>query len=81
MKSGGGEVSSIGGKEGNSLGAYGRIVACPLENSGCVCSLAVGRCGGREVPTGEGTAEGKVVTRSQNVTCLEAAPTPFTVLF
>lgn len=35
----------------------------------------------REVPTGEGTAEGKVVTHSQNVTYVEAAPNPFIVLF
>lgn len=46
LKRGAGEVSSIGGKEGNSLGAYGRIVACPLENSGRVCSRAAGGCGG-----------------------------------
>lgn len=36
-----------------------------------------GEMWGKGGPTGEGTAEGKVVTHSQNVTCLEAAPHPF----
>ena len=45
LKTGGGEVSSIGGKERNSLGASGRIVVCPLGNGGRVCFRAAGGVG------------------------------------